>query len=222
MTAIKRLPESLQPVANWILQFNELTLRERAIVSIAVLGLLWGAWFVLVNEHYVFATATAERSAQMTTAQISANQVRKKELIQQVSIDPNEHVRENIKSVRAELTTIELDLKSSLSQFIPPHAMTLVLKDVMADHKKLTLTQLDRLPARELLPDEEDINLFLHPMRIVVEGSYLDVLDYVHSLEKGDWQFNWKRFDYETKGYPKGIATIEIETLSRNEHWLGL
>ena len=117
---------------------------------------------------------------------------------------------------------MELNLKSSLSQFIPPHAMTLVLKDVMADHKKLTLTQLDRLPARELLPDEEDINLFLHPMRIVVEGSYLDVLDYVRSLENGDWQFNWKRFDFETKGYPKGIATIEIETLSRNEHWLGL
>ena len=222
MSATNRLPKNLQPVANWILQFNELTLRERAIVSIAVLGLLWGAWFLLINEHYVFARATTERSAQMTTAQISANQARKKELIQQVSIDPNEQVRENIKSVRTELTTMELNLKSSLSQFIPPHAMTLVLKDVMADHKKLTLTQLDRLPARELLPDEEDINLFLHPMRIVVEGSYLDVLDYVRSLENGDWQFNWKRFDFETKGYPKGIATIEIETLSRNEHWLGL
>ena len=222
MSSIDRLPENLQPLATWALRFNELTLRERAIVSVAVLGLLWGAWFLLINDHYVVAKATVERSAQMTNAEIADNQQRREQLIQEISIDPNAPVRDNIKSLRAELTTMERNLQSSLSQFIPPGAMTLVLKDVMADHKNLTLTQLDRLPARELLPEEEDINLFLHPMRIVVEGSYLDVLNYVRSLENGDWQFNWKRFDFDTKGYPNGLATIEIETLSRNEHWLGL
>lgn len=206
----------------WARKFNEFSMRERALVSAGVLGITWALWFFLVDQHLSDSRAHADRAVQMVKSELRISQETRDELSIAAAQDPNIPVKRKLAALRAELLTMESRLQNSLSQFIPPRAMTLVLRDLMAEHGKLQLTLLNRLPARELLPDELSANLYLHPMQLELEGEYLDVLEYVSSLENGDWQFNWQSFEFKTKGYPKGVATIEIETLSKDKHWLGI
>ena len=216
------LKERFSNVLNWAAQFNELSIRERVCVSVAALGITWAVWFFVVDHYFTTQQAIAQRGVMMAREEAKTINQKQQELVRLAALDPNEPLTMELAGVRADLDTMEANLQMSLSQFIPPSAMTLVLRDVMTDHNNLTLTLLSRLPARELLPEEENTNLYLHPMRIELEGAYLDVLAYVQSLENGDWQFNWQSFDYKTKEYPNGVATIEIETLSKDKHWLGI
>lgn len=212
----------LQPAILWAEGFNKLSLRERALVSAGVLALTWVAWFFLINPVFSKSLASAQRQLSMAEAELKTSAVRRIELTELAQQDPNKRTIEETAAVRADLVTMKSNLLKSLSQFIAPSSMTLVLRDLMADHKNLKLTRLSRLPARKLLPEEEATNLYMHPLELELEGEYLEVLDYIASLENGDWQFNWQKFEYKTKGYPNGVATFEIETLSREKHWLGL
>ncbi len=222
MTAPATLKDNLNRALAWAERFNELSMRERLFVSSAVVGLICALWFYFVYSYFENQQAIVERDVLMTKEEARTIDEKTQEFIRVSAQDPNVPLTAELNGVREDLNTMNANLQLSLSQFIPPSAMTLVLRDLMADHKNLTLTLLSRLPTRQLLPDEESANLYLHPMRLELEGTYLDVLDYVQSLENGDWQFNWQSFQYKTTDYPYGVATIEIETLSKDKHWLGI
>jgi MSHA biogenesis protein MshJ len=63
---------------------------------------------------------------------------------------------------------------------------------------------------------------FVHPVEIVVEGTYLDVLAYLQTLEKLDWRFYWKVLELETQQYPINRVRIELSTLSMDKDWIGV
>jgi len=211
-----------QSFLSWAQSFNDLSMRERALVSMGLIALFWAIWFFLIHPVFSSSLSSAQRQLQLSNSQTATNKSLRDELLLISKQDPNQPARQELAAVRADLVTMDSYLQTSLSQFISPRSMTLVLRDLISDHKNLKLTLLHRLPARKLLPEEESTNLYLHPMQLELEGRYLEVLDYMRSLEAGDWQFNWQTFQYKTKDYPNGVATIEIETLSREEYWLGL
>lgn len=63
---------------------------------------------------------------------------------------------------------------------------------------------------------------YVHPIELVIEGSYLDVLDYLKALEKLEWHFYWKVLDLETTRYPVNRVRIEMSTLSMEKDWIGV
>lgn len=63
---------------------------------------------------------------------------------------------------------------------------------------------------------------FVHPVEIVVEGTYLDVLAYLQTLEKLEWRFYWKVLELETLQYPVNRVRIELATLSMDKEWIGV
>jgi MSHA biogenesis protein MshJ len=63
---------------------------------------------------------------------------------------------------------------------------------------------------------------YVHPIELVIEGSYLDVLEYLQALEKLDWHFYWKVLDLETTRYPVNRVRIELSTLSMEKEWIGV
>ena len=63
---------------------------------------------------------------------------------------------------------------------------------------------------------------FVHPVEIVVEGSYLDVLAYLRALESLDWRFYWKVLELDTIEYPTNRVRIELSTLSMEKDWIGV
>ena len=63
---------------------------------------------------------------------------------------------------------------------------------------------------------------YVHPVEIVVEGTYLDVLAYLHALESLEWRFYWRLLELESTAYPRNRVRIELSTLSLDKDWIGV
>ncbi|HTE39516.1 MAG TPA: hypothetical protein VK629_01730, partial [Steroidobacteraceae bacterium] len=63
---------------------------------------------------------------------------------------------------------------------------------------------------------------FIHPLEIVVEGNYLDVLRYLQSVESLPWRFYWQALELKQTEYPTNRVRIRLNTLSMDKEWLGV
>src|SRR5262249_27246435 len=63
---------------------------------------------------------------------------------------------------------------------------------------------------------------YVHPVEIVLEGSYLDVLTYLQSLEALPWRFYWRVLDLQSGKYPLNRVRVELGTVSMTREWIGL
>jgi MSHA biogenesis protein MshJ len=63
---------------------------------------------------------------------------------------------------------------------------------------------------------------YVHPVELVIEGQYLDILAYLHALETLEWRFYWKLLELETTRYPTNRVRIELNTLSMDKNWIGV
>jgi len=63
---------------------------------------------------------------------------------------------------------------------------------------------------------------YVHPVELVIEGSYLDVLAYLRALESLPWRFYWKVLELQTTHYPTNRVRIELSTLSMDKEWIGV
>jgi MSHA biogenesis protein MshJ len=63
---------------------------------------------------------------------------------------------------------------------------------------------------------------YVHPVELIIEGQYLDVLQYLRTLEALPWRFNWKVFELNTTTYPLNRVRIEMSTLSMDKDWIGV
>lgn len=62
--------------------------------------------------------------------------------------------------------------------------------------------------------------LFKHGIEIKIRGSYGQLVDYVHALEKLDWRMGWAELTLESKNYPESELTIIVYTLSLESEWI--
>jgi MSHA biogenesis protein MshJ len=63
---------------------------------------------------------------------------------------------------------------------------------------------------------------YLHPVELVVEGRYVDVVAYLRELESLPWHFYWRVLELETRQYPLNRVRIELSTVSLDKEWIGV
>ena len=113
---------------------------------------------------------------------------------------------------------------TSLVKSVAPAPTTATAVEPAAPEESSTETSAEAptdVPATDAAPLESS-GPFVHPVEIVVEGSYLDVLAYLKALEALEWRFHWKVLDLETQQYPVNRVRIELSTLSMDKDWIGV
>jgi MSHA biogenesis protein MshJ len=69
-------------------------------------------------------------------------------------------------------------------------------------------------------PKDPERTVFQHSFEITLQGSYIELHDYLTQLEKMPWQMFWGRISVSTEQYPRLRATLTVQTLSLNKAWL--
>lgn len=67
-----------------------------------------------------------------------------------------------------------------------------------------------------------DSNIYKHGVEITMQGSYLDLANYVAELEAMPWQLFWSKAKLNVEEYPKTTLTLTLFTLSLDKKWLNL
>jgi MSHA biogenesis protein MshJ len=141
--------------------------------------------------------------------------------------NPNEAPRRELAQLEQEMALLERRIAEVTRRLVAPDQMASVLQAVLSRAGRLQLISLENLEPQPLEithpdRDEPEAEAYRHGMRIVMQGSFNDALDYLQELEALPWSFFWDRLEIDAGEYPNNRVTIEVYTISVGEEWLGV
>jgi len=200
-------------------RYELLSLRERAFVSIAILGLLVASW-----DSLLMAPLSLKRSAlEAELANASAFGVTPQS---DDAADPRQASIKRAGELQTQVQSLDAQLANTASGFVSSKRMIEVLHDMLDRQGRLGLVSIRNLPVTGLIASADESAPprapYVHAIEIVIDGQYADILDYLAALEALPWKFRWTSLDLSTAGYPRNRVRIELSTLSLDSTWLGV
>ena len=210
-------------------RYQAFTLRERVLVTLAMLAVTWMAWNATLGGFLSTAHERTSRSVDGIYSRIEAAAAERSKLQAAKASDPNQRLSRERDRLSEELWRLNESIGTVLERFVEPEHMPALLEDVIRHHKGLTLKRMESLPVEPMelsggpgSQTEQPVRIYRHPLRLRFEGRYFDVMAYLAELEQGPWEFGWRQLDYQVNDYPVATVTLEIETLSREKNWIGV
>lgn len=207
-------------------KFSQLTTREKvlSLSSSVVLTVMLGFfWFI---EPKQLELEGLLRTVERQKSDLVGLETQIKEIETQLMQDPNASLRESVSKLRSSIEKVDESLREQTVDLIPANKMPEVLEKILERSSKLKVIKMSSIPPVRMMDinatNGEDVNLFQHGVSLVLQGQYMDVLNYLEEIEGLEWRFYWKRFDYLVDEYPVAQAEIELYTLSTNEAFIGV
>lgn len=206
-------------------KFDRLSLRERLFVQAAILVVLVGCLNVLL-----ITPVDVHRKALLQEVTDLGSQIALTDsgVEAAISADPSTSVVGQLQTLQKQLQGIDSQLLAQSAGLVPPEHMADAIQDVLRLQHGVALISLRNLPPTRLPAEKptenagEDRRPYVHTIELIVEGRYLDVLDYVQALEKLPWHFYWKHLEITATHYPTNRVRLELATLSPDGDWMGL
>jgi MSHA biogenesis protein MshJ len=207
-------------------RINRASLRERALLFAAAVGLLSLFWNQLLMVPLAARwTALAHSVDEARTRLSAASSGHGPDSL----VDQYTALKLRESALQTAVAATDVELKDAQAGMIAPKEMVAVLTDVLGHQKGLTLVLLRNLAVEPLLPpigqsqsgSTPSMGPYLHPVELVLRGNYLDVLAYLQELESRPWGFQWRRFEFTTSADGPEYH-IQFTTLSMQSNWLGV
>ena len=218
---------------------NALSLRERALVSGAVLVVFFTLWNELLmvpmelsNKRMASETEAVQQRIISLDKQVAA-------LLEKTKNNPEQLMRDNMTRYGRELSELDQQISTLAENLISPQKMTHALQEILTQVSGLNVIGVKSLVAQPLLEssmkktgtqraDSESkiaapvLGIYRHRLIIEFEGDFNQTVKYLKRLEALPWQIFWDSIDYTVEEYPKAHVTIGVSTLSLHEGWIGV
>jgi MSHA biogenesis protein MshJ len=154
--------------------------------------------------------------------------------------DPRQVNLQRAGELQTQLQTLDARIADTASGFVSSQKMIQLLNDVLDRQGRLELVSIRNLEVVSLAPPrkpdaaagevaaepttETGLGLppYVHPIEIIIDGQYADILDYLQALEALPYKFRWSSLELVTTGYPRNRVRIVLSTLSLESTWLGV
>jgi len=208
----------LQP---WLERIDNLELRERILLLAAAVAVM----FLLIDTLILQPTLKAQQVArqQIVDLEVKLNSLRQSaQLLSHTSdSDPAASRRQSRDQLAAELAELDTRIISQLGALVEPAQAAQVLEQLLSSHTGLKLTTLNAsaepLKDMELEQQSETPGLARYQLDMVVQGSYLDLLNYLQSLEAMPWKFFWQQVDFQATEHPHAETRLQLYTLGAKD-----
>ncbi len=213
--------------------FEALSRRERWMVLIGLLALVVAVMNAVLVEPVARRSRQMEQAIAMDRAQIHPIKLQLQVLDSTPIIDPDAATRQHLEELRTKLDQANARLSAMESRLVPPERMSGLLEDILKRNGQLQLVSLKTLPvvgAATGKPAEKnagatnasDVPVYRHGVELTVRGRYLDLSQYLSSLEKLPWHMLWGKAALVADAYPNSTLTLTIYTFSLDQAWLSL
>lgn len=211
-------------------KYDALALRERIIVLIAMIAATSAFFYYLALDPLSarkrrLTLEIKEKRAAITTAE---NVLK----LGSQAADPNVAKRSRRDALRKQVAELDANMQGMQKELVPPDQMAKLLDGMLARDRGLQLVALRKLPARRfetrgaaLKADaagaaQPERGIYQHSFELILQGSYVDLHDYLARLEKLPWHMFWGKISMDADNYPKLKVTLTVHTLSVNKAWL--
>jgi MSHA biogenesis protein MshJ len=208
-------------------KIDSLTLRERLLLFAGAVAVIAGLWQALLM-------GPLEARERIASAEVANLRQNLEQLNQSMSLTA-EGIGDGVpgKLQRLEILKRQVDetgesVRVFTTDLVNPTQMRVVLEDLIRRQDGLELISMSNLAVEPLIEDQEpqagedEPRLYRHGMVLLLEGPYLQCLQYLQAVERLPWQLYWARLELENEAYPRNRILIELHTLSLQEDWIGV
>lgn len=219
---IRKQFESLQG------RVDALSLRERAIIFAAVAAILFMIWDTLFMSPLDREQRESLKQLQSIRAEITALDDQALAVMAEHNVDPNRAEREQLVKLDEQLQQSSEQISEMIKGLIEPKQMAQIIESVLKQQHGLEFVHLENLGSESLLEVKDDKGgtdaqgIFKHTMRIELQGSYTQTINYLRALETLPWQFRWDEVKITMQNYPRAEIVITVHTISLTEGWIGV
>lgn len=217
--------------ATW---FNERPVRERVLITAASVVLLLAVGWELAVTPVTDSNSVLESQMKSLEQERASLADQQQLLTARLAADPSRELRDRLAARQARLDRFDAELAEATGKLIAPRAMVRLLQDMLIAQKALELLAVELLeptPIFDQKTEPEAANtdsstaeplLYAHDVELVIRGNYLDVIEYLETLEDMDDRLGWVSLDYRMLEYPSNRIRIRVRTLSLDRAWLGV
>ncbi len=226
----------------WADKIDGLSLRERAAILFCSLIVIYFVWDSILMQPLRVSEKRNTQQLQLSRAEVQKLNLQIENIVSTGKRDPNKENKDRLRSLKAELSSIEQQVQESTSSLISPQEMAVMLETVLVKIKGLQLQKVKGLGSQPVLkiqtddsaikPETEAVasaapndlisNAYKHGLRIEFQGDYLSTLEYIRELENLEWGFFWESLDFKVNEYPNSSIGITVYTLSLDKNWIGV
>jgi MSHA biogenesis protein MshJ len=207
---------------------DSLSLRERAIVFVAILVALYSLAANLLFPPLTVQQKTLTQQLAAKRQQIQATETQIQTVLTRSTHDPDAANRAKLAELESRLRSLDQSLATATARLVPPREMARMVEQIVLRNRNLTLARIESLPAEPLqLPVSGGLPaagamVYRHGMHIELRGGYLDILAYLRELENLPWKLFWGQVTLQTEQYPVSRLVLRVYTLSTREGWIGI
>lgn len=218
-----------------VAKVDAMALRERVMVFAAAAFLV-----VLLINTWLFEPLFARHkklSAQIVQLQerMRVDQASIEALVRARQDDAHSPLRDRIKQLQQQISAGEIYLNSRRDRLVPPQQMGELLEQMLSRNGRVQLVALETLAVTPLIetapaqsPDGAEAvrasprerQVYKHGVRVVLHGSYADLLQYLEAVERLKTQMLWGEVKMEVLQHPEVELTLTLYTLSLETTWL--
>jgi MSHA biogenesis protein MshJ len=206
-------------------KFDSISERERKLLFYGLpLTLLFVALLQFIEPAYQTLESQKTKLAQ-TDKQIKDIQNSIQILTTQLGIDPNTELNSQIERARTRIASLDRVFNEELNQLVQPSYMPILLEQMINEANGLSLLSLNSVPPVKIFSLEQsagDVALYQHRIKLVLEGNFFAVRDFLRQTEDLGWRLYWPQIDYEVKDYPNAQVSIDVATLSTSEEFISV
>jgi len=232
-----------QRVLQLAARIDALSLRERAMVFGATIAVL-----AFAGHTVVLAPQDAQQAALRT--QIDQQQTAMAAIDAEITarvegsrIDPDAQSRTRLNTMQQEMGQLGSELLALEHGLVPPERMGPLVEGILRANGRLKLVSMRTLPAEPLAAPGAaptalsapaapatpapvaggDVPLlYRHGVEVTVRGNYLDMVDYMSTLDAMPTRMFWGRAQLDVETYPTARLTLTLHTLSLDRQWMKL
>lgn len=206
----------------WAGRYEKLSRREKMIVYA-------GGIFAFVAIAFAFLEGSWKQGARLekqiaqSRAETQAARGQSADAVRRLAQDPNAETQAQIAGLRTELERLDRELKTVGRGLVSPERMAGVLQDVVTRNRRVQLIELKTLPVSTLVEEKKDVpsaDIYKHGIEMTLQGSYLDLLEYLMGLERLPFQMFWAQARMDAADYPRVRLTLVLYTLSLDKDWM--
>lgn len=207
-------------------RFNAISTRERLLILVTVLIVLTFLWWHFFAEPVKSRTISLQQRNEVLSSELLALKTSIDSIQKRIKEGVHKQEQQRLQILSGELQQVNDLLKQKTLELIEPEEMFELMQTLIFAESNLKLTSLKRKLVKPAFTGEKveegQPEIYRHVMQVSFEGGYEDVLNYIARLEKIEWKLIWDKITLTTGEYPAIKVTIEISTLSDDQHWVGL
>lgn len=219
-------------------RFNSLVIRERLLLVGAALAAIYICFDFLAIGPTQKKMAESAASIVAQTKQLDSLKAEELILTKVLSNDPNTRLKRELDELTSQLNQMDRDIQQVSAGLVSGEQLAVMLQDVLKLTDKLQVESLHTLPPEKLnlnpnspapvdksakatpsaiaipLITIPELNLYRQGVKLVIQGNYFQVLDYLKQLEQTPWRFYWDELHYRVLEYPIAQVELQVYTLS--------